>query len=656
MWNTAFDKVFADLRARHPADEWTLRLVGNSKEKAEVVPDASLPASPEEELMMLEQLGVTIVTENEGVAQAEAVELSHCPPPGEEEQAEADGRGDGGTEVNNDEPVDQLVTVGNLQSTEPTGTDDPDSNAPIPANDNEPQPIVNCLPADEPAEEVVENVIVQEQASAPVEATPEAQNAEDVTLDSAAQEPEKLVTNEEQPEEAKQQETEAEASQQDEAQSNEKLAAEEQQEPQPEVNGDDSVTNDDVEDFVKVEAECANQVESAQVETVPADDEQQTATAPEAVGEAEQTETSNDHSANVPADGEQENALGLGAINHDGSPAVEASEPPKPAEEVEPAPIQQQQSTSTSASSPNLAASSSPVSNPAKKGTLPVSSTSTGKKRSHNAMQQPANADGGSRKPEWMRRPLVRKGSVGRFLGRMKETMQSKRFGPDRLPVVPPPEPEPPKRPPRRKTLANLDLNRESVTTSREQSQLDSPSPPSPPPPTPRSPPAENSVDNRSVSNKSATLRSTTSERKRRNSVGRLAASAASRISRALSIKHLNHADGQQATAAEAAPLLQQEGPVADPPSPPPAQQPPPSPSPDKSIRKDFVQLMHRMDPRHVLDRILTPKTPSAEEAKSKPALPERPPPPAAPVVAAKAPRVKPIVKNGKVHFECQVR
>lgn len=47
------------------------------------------------------------------------------------------------------------------------------------------------------------------------------------------------------------------------------------------------------------------------------------------------------------------------------------------------------------------------------------------------------------RKPEWMRRSLVRSGSVRRLFGRMR----SKRFGHDQYPVTPEPEPMPPPRP-----------------------------------------------------------------------------------------------------------------------------------------------------------------------------------------------------------------
>ena len=49
----------------------------------------------------------------------------------------------------------------------------------------------------------------------------------------------------------------------------------------------------------------------------------------------------------------------------------------------------------------------------------------------------------GIRKPEWMRKSLVRKGSVRRLFGRMK----SKRFNHDRLPVTPPSQSTAPQRP-----------------------------------------------------------------------------------------------------------------------------------------------------------------------------------------------------------------
>ena len=255
------------------------------------------------------------------------------------------------------------------------------------------------------------------------------------------------------------------------------------------------------------------------------------------------------------------------------------------------------------------------------------------------------------RKPEWMRRPLVRKGSVGRFLGRMKETMQSKRFGPERLPVtVPPPEPEPPKRPPRRKTLANLDLSRESVSvaTSREYSQLDS----APPPPKDATPVR----DPLPAMDKSATLRSTTSERRKRtNSVGRF-------IGRVLSTKHLNTADGSPE---ETAPL--QPAPAESQSTPPAPTTPSATPEKTSKVKEQVNQAKEQVNKakehvNQVIRRILRPvnKTSgSVDETKTK-SVPERPPPPSrqrspSPSAEKASKKEKPIVKSGKVQFHCQV-
>ena len=251
----------------------------------------------------------------------------------------------------------------------------------------------------------------------------------------------------------------------------------------------------------------------------------------------------------------------------------------------------------------------------------------------------------------------MRKGSVGRFLGRMKETMQSKRFGPDRLPLatVPPPELEPPKRPPRRKTLANLDLSRESVSvaTSREYSQVDSPLPPKEATPIRETTPA---ID------KSATLRSTTSERRKRtNSVGRF-------IGRVLSTKHLNNVDGSP----EEAPLLQPAATATSAPAEsqtvPASATPTPTPEKTSKVKEQVNQAKEQVNKakEHVNQvirntiRILRPvKNPgSADDSTKTKSVPERPPPPSRPrsPSAEKAPKKdKPIIKSGKVQFHCQV-
>ena len=234
-----------------------------------------------------------------------------------------------------------------------------------------------------------------------------------------------------------------------------------------------------------------------------------------------------------------------------------------------------------------------------------------------------------------MRRPLVRKGSVGRLFGRMKVTMQSKRFHHDRLPVIPPPQPEPPKRPPRRKTLANLDLSREPEVTNRDESVLQSP-----PPTTPKSAPVND------FENRSATLRSTTSDRKKKNSIGRF-------IGRVLSTKHLNQTEGT--AAAEESPLLQQEptSPVPQNPSPEPL---PTTPAPSEKSKKGPVTAVNEAvnDMGIFIRRILRPKTPTVDESKEKPS-PQRPPPPSR--HQTPTPNEKSAITNGKVglQFDCQV-
>lgn len=231
------------------------------------------------------------------------------------------------------------------------------------------------------------------------------------------------------------------------------------------------------------------------------------------------------------------------------------------------------------------------------------------------------------RKPEWLRRPLVRKGSVGRFIGRMRTTMQSKRFHPDRLPVVPPPQPEPPKRPPRRKTLANIDVTREiESATKQEQNLVEA---------TPKSAPVVADFES-----KSATLRSTTSDRKRKNSVGRF-------IGRVLSTKYLNATEGT--AAAEEAPLLNQEN---QPTTPQPS-----TPAPSEKSKKGPVMAVN--DVGIFIRRILRPKMPGAEESKEKP-LPQRPPPPSSrhqTPTPNEADRKddNSFIKSGRVRFECQV-
>ena len=307
-------------------------------------------------------------------------------------------------------------------------------------------------------------------------------------------------------------------------------------------------------------------------------------------------------------------------------------DPPRQVEELEVAPVQVAPARSAlrlGASSPQLASSSNGDGQP-----KASSSKKSPGKSSENEL---------IRKPEWMRRPLVRKGSVGRFLGRMKDTMQSKRFHPDRLPVVPPPQPEPPKRPPRRKTLANLDMSRESETASKEHSIVQSP----PPPATPKSAPVTD------FESKSATLRSTTSDRKRKNSVGRF-------IGRVLSTKHLNATEG---TAAEEAPLLHQEPQTSAPQSP----TTPSTPAPSEKSKRGPAALAVNVavnDMGIFIRRILRPKPAATEESKDKPS-PQRPPPPIPPsrhqtpcpndTTDSNAEQGKPVIKCGKVHFECQV-
>lgn len=302
--------------------------------------------------------------------------------------------------------------------------------------------------------------------------------------------------------------------------------------------------------------------------------------------------------------------------------------PPRQLEELEIVPVQvlpPRPPQRLGASSPQLAAGSNDNSQ--------INGSSAESKKSPGKSQD----NEGSRKPEWMRRPLVRKGSVGRLFGRMKVTMQSKRFHHDRLPVVPPPQPEPPKRPPRRKTLANLDLSREPEVTSRDETVFQSP-----PPTTPKSAPAND------FENRSATLRSTTSDRKKKNSIGRF-------IGRVLSTKHLNATEETQ-VAAEESPLLQQEpptSPVAQNPNPEPL---PTTPVPSEKSKKGPVTAVNEAvaDVGIFIRRILRPKTPTADESKEKPS-PQRPPPPSR--HQTPTPNEKSSITIGKVglQFDCQV-
>ncbi|KAI9562225.1 hypothetical protein GHT06_013190 [Daphnia sinensis] len=309
---------------------------------------------------------------------------------------------------------------------------------------------------------------------------------------------------------------------------------------------------------------------------------------------------------------------------------VAEENPPRQIEELEVVPVQvppPRPPQRLGASSPQLAVASNDNSQ--------LNGSSSEVKKSPGKSQE----NEGSRKPEWMRRPLVRKGSVGRLFGRMKVTMQSKRFHPDRLPVVPPPQPEPPKRPPRRKTLANLDLSREPEATSKDDSVFHSP-----PPATPKSAPVSE------FENKSATLRSTTLDRKKKNSIGRF-------LGRVLSTKHLNATEG---TAAEESPLIQQEpqNPVAQDPVPEPLPTTPPpatTPAPSEKSKKGAVTTVNEAvnDMGTFIRRILRPKTPTTDEAKEKPS-PQRPPPPSRHQTPTPNEQERsPITKVG-LQFDCQ--
>lgn len=617
-----FDKVFADLRANHPADEWTLRLVDQLPSAVKdvspteaVTENAAAPESEAAELMVLEQLGVTdVVTSEEEDKTVEVVELAHYSPtslPQEGEKKVVDDES-----VTNTEPVDQGdASVGINQPVDDVHPpDQPDCGGSLTQEVQE--SVVDAVPIEEVSveAEVVPEVAPAVEESVPKE--PEEENQPAVEQAAEEGEQEKLDAEQSSPLENESDNNVAEQQQP------ESQVTDVKEEPEPVQETTTQVVRDD-ENTAETEAIPVQETQSAQLEETPKETGEEPVSTEPTVELSVEIETPKEVSALIEV------------FNHDGTP-VEA---PKQVEEVEVKPPQLPEQP-PSASSPNLAKLGASKSTP---------STPTSKKKRPTS---PASGEP-TRKPEWMRRPLVRKGSVGRFLGRMKETMQSKRFGPDRLPVVPPPE-LPPKRPPRRKTLANLDLNRESVTVNGEQtSQVDSPAPP----PTPKSASHNNSISVDLEMSKSATLRSSTSDgRKRRNSVGRLAASAASRISRALSIKNLNSSDAASVTTAEAAPLLQQEAPKATTAAP---AQPTPSPSTHKTmtIKKDLGQLMRRMDPRPVIDRILAPKTPSAEEGNKNKPLPERPPLPAAAAakVAPKERKEKPIIKNGKVQFQCQV-
>lgn len=307
---------------------------------------------------------------------------------------------------------------------------------------------------------------------------------------------------------------------------------------------------------------------------------------------------------------------------------VTEENPPRQIEELEVVPVQvlpPRPPQRLGASSPQLAVGSNDNSQ--------LNGSSSEMKKSPGKSQE----NEGSRKPEWMRRPLVRKGSVGRLFGRMKVTMQSKRFHPDRLPVVPPPQPEPPKRPPRRKTLANLDLSREPEPISRDETVFHSP-----PPATPKSAPVSE------FENKSATLRSITLDRKKKNSIGRF-------LGRVLSTKHLNATEG---TAAEESPLIQQEpqNPVPQDPVPEPLPTTPPpatTPAPSEKSKKGAVTTVNDMGT--FIRRILRPKTPTTDEAKEKPS-PQRPPPPSRHQTPTPNEQERSPTTNAKVglQFDCQ--
>jgi len=197
------------------------------------------------------------------------------------------------------------------------------------------------------------------------------------------------------------------------------------------------------------------------------------------------------------------------------------------------------------------------------------------------------------------RRKLIisRKGSMGRFLGRI---MNSKRLHSDRLPAARPHsvgEPEPPKRPPRRKTLANLDLSKEGLNDPQESKKA-------------------------SDSERSATL--TSMDRRRKGSMSRL-------MGRVLSARNITS-------------VMSPEDPGQ-----PPERPPPPLSPPVAELKRDsFGEFLRRIIPNRSRQSAEVPlpdglKTELPVESIPVQTIPMRPDGWTAPTV-----------KTAKVQFQCQ--
>ena len=612
-WRTAFEKLFGELRSNHPADEWTFRLldqlIAAAPQPAEAI-QPTPPTTPEPPAV------VQIDALNKENVESETAEMKT----NEEEESQDDRNGDQtlendtiGRDLMDGNPSDhQPETATNHQQieSEEVPSEEEEEKVDQPLEDDQ-QPVVddnNSAPSGHEDNQVDEVALTDIQP----DQTDDAQQGEmNGNADEPVLETGSSVGLEAQDEQV---ETEPTESIQNDVDS---VPLETAQSDPPEIP---------VEQQQQEEINATLAVLDAAAAT--ADDEETLPVQPNENG------IPNDNDQPDPAvvqtNDDEEKFLNDSDELTDKSRQVngdQSSDQDPPAKEVEEvAPVQISPSRPAAqrlgASSPQLATN----------GDASSSKKSAAKGQDNDLV----------RKPEWMRRPLVRKGSVGRFLGRMKETMQSKRFHPDRLPVVPPPQPEPPKRPPRRKTLANLDLSRESENFNQQHSFSSQ----------------QNTAPVTDFESKSATLRSNASDRKRKNSVGRF-------IGRVLSTRHLNATEG---TPAEEAPLLQQPNPP--PPPPPEEQQPARSPSAqrsptpattDKSIKGQAAMAVNDMG--ILIRRILRPKT-ANDEAKEK-SSPQRPPLPAhqqrpAPIetdmdTLDNTVEEKPVIKTGKVHFQCQV-
>lgn len=715
-WREIFDKVFAGLRSDHPADEWTLRIVDHPPGKPTVVAECVDPPSELLEAEVTEEVAITEAAPTQE-ATAESVQQ---PDPAQtaSEPSEALANGEQAIPSNDVNDVIALSNPENLDEAAQSAQEDAPAKEPLSSQPTE-EPVAGdaellAQPHDGQVESEVAELECQSEHAQHLHDAPgdDVAQALDQGHDSANEVPLTTLddpTNEEVADASGDQATNEQETVVDggkethqESIAQEPVGPEVRSEPiQSETlqaeSGQEDVTQQ--EDFVasanaETEEALEPDVGSIQMAHLQAADlepvAKQSAEEPAVVNEApvEPTENGSPDQVTQEQGGEtfeephESQAIRMYAETHFIStapdlprtdmdnvdmdpPMVEVTldnqeayrsdglmngdaydDPEKQIDELEVKPVQvEQESVSHQAEATAGKAEQAsqtpprPSSPPAKKG------------------QQEEH----SRKPEWLRRPLVRKGSVGRFLGRMKETMQSKRFHADRLPVVPPPLPEPPKRPPRRKTLHNLDLTRESLNTSGEQSHAESVPPVQTTPPPPAAP---QSVASTETDNRSATLRSTASERRRKNSVGRF-------LGKVLA-KHANQSES--GTAAEEAPLLQQQDVQCDaaqqkpqeqtvdssvtPATPARSVSPTPAPS-EKSKRLPHASLT---DVSQYFRRILRPKTPTHDEVKSGKHAPERPPPPhphaddTTDGACADNPsnEKKPVVKQGRVHFKCQ--